>query len=436
MKANSLATRATAFAIVQGLLLFAVVGVALAWAQKRSVEQAFANHLAAYADLLIPAVSVERGELVLDDSALIRRIPRHWQISKDGEPLFRSASLSEWLPVLEPSTGSARLHVLEYPGGSMHAVQTRYLYPRDTPVDVIFGLDAIVADTYKAALRAELRGTLFAILAAAAICLAAFAVIGVRWFIAPVRAIQSTVARIKSGRDERIEDRFPSEIQALADEINLLIDQNNDVIDRYRTFSGNLAHSLRTPLSTIGAENDLAAIRGKVETMRQIIDRNLARANAVGPDTKGRRATLVKPVLQKICGAYGRLYDKQASLELPDDLMFRGDGSDLYEMAGNVIENAFQNASTKVTVNAAVGRIAVDDDGPGIAPAHHAQVLERGIRLDRTRAGVGIGLAVARDLVALYAGELTLGRSCLGGLEVVLELPIDHSTEKDDGRSA
>ena len=68
-------------------------------------------------------------------------------------------------------------------------------------------------------------------------------------------------------------------------------------------------------------------------------------------------------------------------------------------------------------------KIAIGDDGPGIAVEHHATALQRGGRLDETTPGSGLGLAIAVDLAALYGGTLTLGRSTLGGLQVDLDLP-------------
>ena len=68
-------------------------------------------------------------------------------------------------------------------------------------------------------------------------------------------------------------------------------------------------------------------------------------------------------------------------------------------------------------------RLAVEDDGPGIAEHDRERVLQRGRRLDETTAGAGLGLAIVRDLAELYRGSLELRRSDLGGLCATLELP-------------
>jgi signal transduction histidine kinase len=68
----------------------------------------------------------------------------------------------------------------------------------------------------------------------------------------------------------------------------------------------------------------------------------------------------------------------------------------------------------------------VDDDGPGLEGDAAATLLTRGSRLDESRPGHGLGLAIVRDIVALYDGSLTLARSPeLGGLRVEVVLPLE-----------
>ena len=69
-------------------------------------------------------------------------------------------------------------------------------------------------------------------------------------------------------------------------------------------------------------------------------------------------------------------------------------------------------------------RIAVEDDGPGIAAEHREAVLARGRRLDEAVAGAGLGLGIVCDIAEIYRGRLSLEESALGGLKAVLELPV------------
>jgi signal transduction histidine kinase len=68
-------------------------------------------------------------------------------------------------------------------------------------------------------------------------------------------------------------------------------------------------------------------------------------------------------------------------------------------------------------------RLEVGDDGPGLGPAEREAVLQRGTRLDERTPGSGLGLAIVHEVVDLHGGELELGESELGGLEVRVRLP-------------
>ena len=68
-------------------------------------------------------------------------------------------------------------------------------------------------------------------------------------------------------------------------------------------------------------------------------------------------------------------------------------------------------------------RVAVDDDGPGLAAGLRPAVLSRGKRLDETKPGSGLGLSIVADLASLYGGNLTLEDSPKGGLRAELRLP-------------
>ena len=96
-------------------------------------------------------------------------------------------------------------------------------------------------------------------------------------------------------------------------------------------------------------------------------------------------------------------------------------------MLGNLLDNACKWARSRVTLSSSPdgGGIAVvvDDDGPGIDPALHDAVLQRGVRADEAAPGSGLGLAIVRDLAEVYGGSIALDRSPMGGLRARLHLP-------------
>ncbi|MGB5473611.1 MAG: ATP-binding protein, partial [Gammaproteobacteria bacterium] len=97
------------------------------------------------------------------------------------------------------------------------------------------------------------------------------------------------------------------------------------------------------------------------------------------------------------------------------------------ELLGNLLENAAKWGRRRVRVTAKYDAglvLSVADDGPGIEESMQQALLQRGVRLDESTSGHGLGLSIIKDIVDQYGGTLELGRSTLlGGLEVKVFLP-------------
>ena len=115
-------------------------------------------------------------------------------------------------------------------------------------------------------------------------------------------------------------------------------------------------------------------------------------------------------------------------------MQFHGEPGDLQELLGNLLENAFKWARSRVLLTVRHGEIApnrrpglllaVEDDGPGIPPEKVALILQRGVRGDERVHGHGIGLAIVQDLVRGYRGTLDVQPSQeLGGARFEVQLP-------------
>ena len=68
--------------------------------------------------------------------------------------------------------------------------------------------------------------------------------------------------------------------------------------------------------------------------------------------------------------------------------------------------------------------LSVEDDGPGLAPEDAERVLQRGIRLDESRPGSGLGLSIVADLVDVFGGEFRICASPMGGAKADVRLPL------------
>lgn len=260
-----------------------------------------------------------------------------------------------------------------------------------------------------------------------------------RWGLAPLRRVARDLDDVRSGRRQRLSGDYPRELIGLTDSINTFVAFERARQERYRNTLSDLAHSLKTPLAVLrsGSESDaardpqLSALVGEqVERMSQIVDYQLQRSVAAAPPTLATPIPL-KASLERVIRSLQKVYQGRAiefRLEVDEHLRVQIGEGDLLEIAGNLLDNACKWTQSRVWVGAdgdAQGvRLKVEDDGPGIADAERERVLQRGARADEAVAGHGIGLAVVRDIVNAYAGDLRIGRSQrLGGACLEVWLP-------------
>jgi signal transduction histidine kinase len=221
----------------------------------------------------------------------------------------------------------------------------------------------------------------------------------------------------------------------MVNELNALLDHNEKQAEEARRHAGNLAHALKTPLTVImnsatAQAPDLAeTVIREATTMRRQVDHHLARARAVGRRGHSHSRAEVWQSLESVERAVGRLY-RHVRLDMAGskDLAVRVERQDLDEMLGNLVENAakYGGGSVFVTVEDAgdMARILIEDDGRGIPEIERARIFDRGVRLDTSKPGTGLGMAIVRDVAEIYNGSIELDESeDMGGLLVRLELP-------------
>jgi signal transduction histidine kinase len=283
-----------------------------------------------------------------------------------------------------------------------------------------------------------LSGT-FAILGLA---LAAVSLAQVRFGLGPLASLRGAVTQIRRGEAQRVEGVFPPEIAPLAEELNLLVDANHEIIERARTHVGNLAHALKTPISVIVNEADAddsplaAKVREQTTLMRDQVQYYLDRARAAARAAAVGSVTEVEPVVAGMVRTFTKIGQRRGivfSSSVEDGARFRGERQDLEEMLGNLTDNAGKWARSAVRIGVerapdiAPERPAIaftiDDDGPGLAPERRQEATRRGRRIDETVPGSGLGLSIVVDLAQLYGGTFALEDSPMGGLRARLVLP-------------
>lgn len=266
----------------------------------------------------------------------------------------------------------------------------------------------------------------------------------VRLGLRPLRDMGADLAAVRGGARARLDPPHATELAPLADELNALLAHNQMVVDRARAQAGDLAHALKTPLAVLvnAAENDASPLAGiaqrQAAAMRDHVDRHLKRAGAAARARDVRSQTLAGPALEELLRTLEKIYADRiitatvsgAGLNTP----VRAAREDLTEILGNILDNAYKWARSAIHVTAEARDqmliITVVDDGPGLTDQQREDALKRGVRMDQSAPGSGLGLAIVSDVVSALNGEVRLEHAELGGLAVVVTLPLATSNQR------
>jgi signal transduction histidine kinase len=290
-------------------------------------------------------------------------------------------------------------------------------------------------------------------LLALGVALALAAWLQVELGLRPLRLVRRELARMERDPTQRLSSDHPSEIEPLATAINALADARSDDLARARRRAADLAHALKTPLAALAAQSRVAraagatqasdAIEQTLSAAAAVLESELARARAAA-SRAGEGVAATRPA-KLIEGLFAVLERTERGMtlvfdaEVPSEWEIRIDADSFAEIFGNLLANATQHARRVVRVGASdeAGRLTftVDDDGPGIPAAQREGVLHRGVRLDESGAGHGLGLAIVADLIEATGGTIALGESHGGGLRVSLGWP-DTLLNRSSNRSA
>ncbi|RWF77158.1 MAG: histidine kinase [Mesorhizobium sp.] len=459
---RSLAFRVIAFSTVWAILTLIVIFTLITTLYRQASERGFDSLLSAHLFNLIGSVGVSEGGSLTgapDLGDLRFSEPNsgwYWSVEPASEGVrgeLHSSSMTE--AILSPS-------VAEVPFNA--SFQRSYATEGIDSEELEVFESEFVLDAKNRAARFRVMGNkteleqeigafqrrLLTYLSLFGVGMIAINAIAILLGLQPLRRVRNALAMVREGTAQRLDGRFPAEIEPLANETNALIENNKRIVERSRTQVGNLAHSLKTPLAVLinegralgGAKGQLIA--EQAASMQKQVDHYLQRARVAAQRDSVVYRTPVAPLVQRMVRVLQKLNPQTAlSLSLPAvDIVFAGEREDLEELLGNLLDNAMKWAKSAVAVSVApisgkksgVGNegavdlfeISIEDDGPGIPEDKAREALKRGRRLDETKPGTGLGLAIVADLVNEYGGVLALERSSMGGLKAVVRLRSLH----------
>lgn len=250
--------------------------------------------------------------------------------------------------------------------------------------------------------------------------------------------LRSEMQSLEQGEISALSQDVPDEILPLVEAFNRLLELLAQRLGRSRNSLGNLAHALKGPLNLLmqyldshelDAHPELKAqMQNQQQRIQKLMERELKRARLAGSGSPGYRFN-AQQELPDLIGVLKQVHHKQPLniqwLVATDTPSF-GDREDMLELLGNVLDNACKWANGNVQCRiSGVETITIitEDDGPGCSEKEIEQLAQRGVRLDETVEGHGLGLAIAKDIIKLYNGEISFGRSkSLGGLSITIRL--------------
>jgi len=304
------------------------------------------------------------------------------------------------------------------------------------PSQVVF--TAIVDQAPYLAAIADFRQNLWLGLGGATLFFILAQLLALSWGLQPLLVMQREVRELEQGTRSELSSEYPLELSGLAENLQRFASHEQQQRLRYRQALDNLAHSLKTPMSVLSnalveVKIDKGLIKDQIDSMQDTVSRQLARV-VVAPvmlNTQVDVAEVARKLVRTLEVAFPKM---DLLLELHTQPKLRIDEGDLLEILGNVIENAckYGKYSVRICVDQVLAAQAIDvgisitieDDGPGIPVAMREEVLGRGLRLDTQVSGQGIGLAVAKELVVLYKGSLSISDSEMGGAKIALNFPL------------
>ncbi|KPV53280.1 hypothetical protein SE17_10560 [Kouleothrix aurantiaca] len=445
--------------MLAGLLLLFSLGTALA--VYRLLIENFDEVMDSQASLIVKTIDVRNGDLMLNNDSLrpgrandehLLRIYR-----ADGRLLYND-NPDEDADVLRgavPNALNGQRIRLEFPGrrGTMRVLTVPILDGQKVAGVLQLGLSLEdVGETMRALIKALL------VIAPAIVLLAGI----VGFFLAsralgPIDRITRAAQQISADNfNRRLDLRGPDdEVGRLARTFDAMLTRLQLAFEQQRRFTADASHELRSPLTAIIGQIDVAVaqprpaeryhdtllnVREQAQRLARLTNDMLflARSDAEPhPFTKEPLdlSQLLPAILAQL-EPLAQARQQELSAEVLTPLLIEGNEDDLIRLFLNLIDNAIRyspaGGSIRVAASAPAGtpgtiRVQVRDSGPGIAPEHIPHLFDRFFRVDRGRnratGGTGLGLSIAQTIAQAHGGQLQVESAVGKGSTFTVILP-------------
>lgn len=283
----------------------------------------------------------------------------------------------------------------------------------------------------------------------------------------PLKEFSETVEKVQAQNlaDYTIEENRIAELDRLRTSYNKMLLRLSESFETQRQFTGNAAHELRTPLALIQAQLDLyhttehpESTAVAEETIQMVTEQNerlsklvrtlldMSELQTVLRNDRIELHSLIEEVLtdleplaqEKKVELIQR--SQGAGAKADEELFLTGSDILIYRMLYNLVENAIKYNRTDGTVTVSAKReknevvLTVSDTGNGIDEAFREQIFEPFFRVDKSRSrelgGVGLGLAMVREVVRVHDGTIEVYTNKHSGTTFEVKMDIGADFEK------
>jgi two-component system osmolarity sensor histidine kinase EnvZ len=272
-------------------------------------------------------------------------------------------------------------------------------------------------------------------------------IIFIRNQVRPIEQLSAAMEKFGRGEDAgHFRVRGAREVRAAALAFFDMRQRIRRHIEQRSQLLAGVSHDLRTPLTRLKLQlalmtpsSEIDAAKRDLDEMQETLDEYLAFAKGIADEAP---AEVDISLIAEELVADSRRGGVVVELATPGAVIMPGRARALKRCLANLIDNAASHGDevrVVIEADADTVRVSVEDNGPGIPEDLYEEAFRPFSRLDETRSrnqkGVGLGLAIARDVARSHGGDIALSPSILGGLCATLRLPLPALGEKTPSQS-
>lgn len=421
-----------------------VVFSAFGWLIQNSIQRHFAETDTSELEIIAQAVgNVLSTRPARENSTLIERrfddlLVGHHSTSllikdRNGETVFTSQGPDLSAVIQENSHGSS---VQEWNDGKHnYRVLVRPVRDKQTASEKLYTMAVAVPIDYHLRFLHGFRNTLWLMIASGIAITSLLGWLAIRQGLAPLHNIVNRIRHISANElNTRLKpEKLPGELTDLAVSFNGMLGRMEESFQRLSNFSADIAHDLRTPMTTMMTQTQVALSQTRtVDEYREILYSNIEEYEQMAQmitdmlflaqaDNGQHKLNATDIDLAREVTTLFEYYDAWAeergiSLALEGNALVSGDRLMLRRALGNLLSNSIRHASSGEPVRVKLSSsekesvdIVIENPGPEIPAEHIPKLFDRFYRVDPSRqeGGTGLGLAIVKSIVDVHGGKVS-----------------------------